>query len=122
MRIGSISISNPIGAITKIREYGRHFKFSIDWKSISIDDQRSIAEICRADESRLYISLIVPVVDNYMSLDKCRLHIANFQMNPSFDALNRVDKYIEEFGKLPHYCGVEVELNAEEKVNLMSLI
>ena len=43
-------------------------------------------------------------------------------MNPSFDALNRVDKYIEEFGKLPHYCGVEVELNAEEKVNLMSLI
>lgn len=57
-----------------------------------------------------------------MSLDKCRLHIANFQMNPSFDALNRVDKYIEEFGELPHYCGIEVELNAEEKVNLMSLI
>ena len=122
MRVQTKNIENPIGHICKIREYGRHFRFQIDWNSMSSYDKKAIKQAYRADASRLYISLIIPVIDNLLSLDKCRLHISEFNMLPSFDAIQRVDNYIDKYGLLPDYCGIDIQLSAEEKVNLMCLI
>lgn len=122
MLVNSISVSNPIGAIKKVREYRSHFRFPIDLKCINKFDRQLYSEIFGADESQLHLSLIAPIIDNLIALDSCRLHISPYSINPSFDAICRVDEYVLLNRELPDYCGLKVKLTGEEKVNLMCII
>lgn len=122
MLVKNIPISNPVGAIRKIREYKAHFRFPIDWNLISENDQQLYRDIFGADKSQLRLSLIIPVVDGLISLNQCKLHNSKNEINPSFDAICRVDDYVLLNNGLPDYCGINVSLTSEEKVNIMCLI
>lgn len=122
MLINSISVSNPFEAIKKTREYKRHLRFPIEWNLVSDDEQWTLRKIFGVGNSQPHLSLIVPIVNGIVELSECRLHNSQFGINPSFDAVCRVDEYVSLNGGLPDYCGIKVVLTGEEKVNLMSLI
>lgn len=122
MLVNSISVNNPVVAIKKTREYRQHLRFPIEWNLLSNSDRQLYREIFGADESQPRISLIVPIVNGYLEIDKCKLHRSFTGINPSFDAICRVDEYVLLNGELPDCCGINVKLSGEEKVNLMCLV
>ena len=122
MRINSYCVSNPFGAIKKAREYKFHLRCPIEWDLLTTSDKDVYATIFGAGKRQLRISLIVPIVNNFISLNECRLHISPHLTNPSFDGICRVDDYVSRYKQLPDYCGLKVVLTPEEKVNLMCLI
>lgn len=122
MLVNTITVNNPVGAIKKIREYGRHLRFPIEWNQLSNSDKKLYREMFGAGKGQLRLSLIVPIVENFVALNKCRLHISRNGINPSFDAICRTDDYVSLNGELPDYCGLNTILTAEEKVNLMCLL
>ena len=122
MLINSISVSNPVGAISKIREYRQHIRFPIKWKLINVNDQHTLREMFGVGDGQPHLSLIVPIVNESIMLSECRLHNSPCGINPSFNAIRRVDEYVLFHEKLPDYCGFKVVLTGEEKVNLMNLL
>ena len=122
MRLTTVEINNPIGHVSSIREYGCHYRFKFDWDKLDNTSKDSFKRIYGADSVRLCITLLVPIVNNYLDLNSCRLHISEFDVVPSLSLITSIDDYIAESAKLPTFCGVEVNLNAEEKVNLLALL
>lgn len=84
MLVNSISVNNPVVAIKKTREYRQHFRFPIEWSLLSNADRQLYREIFGADESQPRISLIIPIVNGYLEIDKCKLHRSFTGINPSF--------------------------------------
>lgn len=122
MRLITKEINNPIGHISSIREYGSHYRFKFNWDKLDVISQEVVKEIYGADLTRLCITLLVPIKDNYLDLSDCRLHISEFDVVPSLSLISAIDDYIIEHNKLPDFCGIRVSLNAEEKVNLLALL
>ena len=122
MKINTIDTSNLIGYIFSIREYGSHYRFKFNWDKLDKISQEKIKEIYGADVDRLCVSLLVPIVNNYLALDECRLHISEFDIVPSLSLVAEFDDYIITHSKLPNFCGKQVCLSAEEKINLLALL
>lgn len=122
MLVNDIPTGNPVGAISKIREYKAHIRFPIEWNLIGENDQQLYRDIFGADKGQLRLSLVIPIIDGLVSLNECKLHNSEYAVNPSFDAICRVDDYVLLNRRLPDYCGINVSLTAVEKVNIMCLI